>query len=392
MAYHGFFRNVNRPSDLTSPRLLNETVKRLSDNLRLPMQGSYRPKHVYRQLVYLSAGKTSINNVSNKYKCCNSKLMGRTNLTHHLEKITQVEYLLQRQEPLLGKGIVEHLLRRNKLYDFAIDYVNVPYYGQKTEENVEYVVGSQAKRSTTRFYCYASVSCLKGNKRLTLAAIPVKCDDTQPELIERLLHSIEPYQLQVKCLFLDREFYNVKTLRYLHEKEIPFVMPAVRKGKSGGIRQFERGRTSFTTKYPLGKERFEITLHVVACYEKGRKERHGVTYRFFTSNRVNWSPKKVAEQYRKRFGIESSYRQMNVLKGVTTSRCPALRYLYVLIALLLRNIWMAVRFLCFSEPHVGPKTFDASRFVLKDFVEEMRYTIRRYFFHGRRTISRYGEG
>lgn len=47
----------------------------------------------------------------------------------------------------------------------------------------------------------------------------------------------------------------------------------------------------------------------------------------------------MVETYRRRFGIESSYRQINQARLRTSSRSPELRLLAVAIALLLRNLW-----------------------------------------------------
>ena len=48
----------------------------------------------------------------------------------------------------------------------------------------------------------------------------------------------------------------------------------------------------------------------------------------------------VYETYRKRFGIETSYRQMNEVRIRTSTRSPLLRLLFVGIALILRNVWV----------------------------------------------------
>jgi hypothetical protein len=48
----------------------------------------------------------------------------------------------------------------------------------------------------------------------------------------------------------------------------------------------------------------------------------------------------VREQYRHRFGIESSYRQMHEGQARTTTRRPDVRLLLIGIALLLRNAWV----------------------------------------------------
>jgi putative transposase len=50
--------------------------------------------------------------------------------------------------------------------------------------------------------------------------------------------------------------------------------------------------------------------------------------------------RRVAREYRDRFGIESSYRQMNAVRAPTSSRDPALRLLLVVVALFLTNLWV----------------------------------------------------
>jgi IS4 transposase len=51
------------------------------------------------------------------------------------------------------------------------------------------------------------------------------------------------------------------------------------------------------------------------------------------------SPTAVREAYRKRFGIETSYRQLNQSRSRTSSRDPLYRLLLVGLSLFLRNVW-----------------------------------------------------
>ncbi|MDB5346389.1 MAG: transposase [Schlesneria sp.] len=60
----------------------------------------------------------------------------------------------------------------------------------------------------------------------------------------------------------------------------------------------------------------------------------------FAAWHVNGSPPTIARQYRGRFGIESSYRQLNQARIRTCTRDPKLRLLFVAVALLLRNVWV----------------------------------------------------
>jgi hypothetical protein len=65
-----------------------------------------------------------------------------------------------------------------------------------------------------------------------------------------------------------------------------------------------------------------------------------------------WSLKRIYSTYRGRFGIESSYRQSRQARIFTTSRKPWFRFLIFGLSLILRNLWLEVRWLL-GEPKRG---------------------------------------
>ena len=73
----------------------------------------------------------------------------------------------------------------------------------------------------------------------------------------------------------------------------------------------------------------------------------------------------VRETYRARFGIESSYRQMNQARGRTSTRRPELRLLYAGIALVLRNEWVWLHFEVLSTPRRGGRWLRPERLRLR---------------------------
>ncbi len=75
--------------------------------------------------------------------------------------------------------------------------------------------------------------------------------------------------------------------------------------------------------------------------ETGRRRRKRLLY---VVSKVRRTPDEIRELYRKRFGIEKSYRQMNEAKIKTCTREPGLRLLFVGIALVLRNVWVWIHF------------------------------------------------
>ena len=65
------------------------------------------------------------------------------------------------------------------------------------------------------------------------------------------------------------------------------------------------------------------------------------------------SLKRVFDEYRKRFGIESSYRLMNASRARTSSRDPKRRLLFVAVSFILINTWVYVKWESVSVPVGG---------------------------------------
>jgi putative transposase len=96
---------------------------------------------------------------------------------------------------------------------------------------------------------------------------------------------------------------------------------------------------------------FEIC---VSCKNyAGQWEKHGrrtLVYAFwgFRPGSTAW----VRETYRRRFGIETSYRQMNEARLRMCSRNPCLRLLFFGLAMILRNAWVWFHIAIFAR-HYG---------------------------------------
>ena len=85
--------------------------------------------------------------------------------------------------------------------------------------------------------------------------------------------------------------------------------------------------------------------------ERGKRGREAWIYAYWgiRPKRFDW----VKQVYRSRFGIETSYRQMNQCRIRTTTTRFEVRFLYVAIALLLRNLWVWLHHAVLSRPRRG---------------------------------------
>ena len=73
---------------------------------------------------------------------------------------------------------------------------------------------------------------------------------------------------------------------------------------------------------------------------KDGKQRHQKL--LFAAWRVHGSPTEIRELHRRRFGIETSFRQMRQARVNTCTRNPHLRLFFLAVALILRNLWIWV--------------------------------------------------
>ena len=159
-------------------------------------------------------------------------------------------------------------------------------------------------------------------------------------------------------------------------------MPAIRRGKKGGIKQFLRGKKSYKTTYVMGKNEdnsVPIDLWVICRYRKGKRGKYGIEYFAYVVHKVSTSLNYIHQEYRQRFGIESSYRLKNTCRIRTTTKKPTLRLLYVGISFLLVNIWINILWRKISQPRRGGRLIYREIFNLKQMLEFLRQSVDRIY-------------
>jgi Transposase DDE domain len=281
---------------------------------------------------------------------------------------------LQKQLNRALAGRLPRALRRRS-QRLAIDLTLIPYHGQPFRDEVE-VYRSLAKQGTSHFHAYATAYVVLKGQRFTVALTAVTKGEPMKEVLQRLLKQARSVGVKARLVLLDRGFYGVDVIRYLQAARQPFLMPAVIRGKKAddprgpsGTRVFAAKKRSGWFEYTVtgGSKRTATVSICVSCRNyRGRWKRHGRWAMVYAC----WGVKGrscvwVRETYRTRFGIESSYRQMNQARGRTTTRRPELRLLYVGLALLLRNEWVWLHFEVLSTPRRGGRLICLERLRLR---------------------------
>ena len=264
-------------------------------------------------------------------------------------------------------------------HEVAIDLTQVPYHGEAYRDDDE-IRRSMAKSGTTHFHTYASAYLIKRNKRVTVAITYCWAHDSYLDILRRLLTRLEALAIGLKRLLVDREFYATPIIRFLKQQAWQTIMaiPA-RSQKLKTLRQAARysHQQRYTVSSPEhGQEAF--TLHVVCRYSKGRRGQHGIDRFLFAVLGRSWSgtPGQLAEKYRRRFGIETSYRLMNKLRIRTTTRDPKLRLVFFVLAFTLLNLWAYLQWALLAVPRRGGRSLDRSLFRLARFIDFLRDAIR----------------
>jgi hypothetical protein len=263
----------------------------------------------------------------------------------------------EEMEPVISKSLHGRLPKglSKRPRTMAIDMHNCPYYGDKETPGT---YRGQKKASTKTFFAYATLLVLRKGQTYTVGAVSIVNGEELTCIIDKLLAQAAKAGLRPSQLLLDRGFYAAKVMLHLKGKKIPFVIPMIRRGKSGATREnctgttqyFLRGRRGWTTYRwearlrTNGRKGSRVQMTTDVCMaprtRKRGQKKNCAPLVFACYGMKHCSPVEIRELYRKRFHIETSYRQMREGLARTCSRNPVYRLLLVLIAFVLRNVWV----------------------------------------------------
>lgn len=361
---------------LTDSETLDEVLKCLAENFSIETQGAYDQQSLFEILVKAASSGDSIENTAKILK----NIPTANDIRYHLDKINNFE-LLESQINQALKSRIPARIQKGCL-KIAIDLNLIPYYGKPSNEELPYIYRSEAKSGTCSFYAYATLYVLMKNKRITLAIRGVRWSDTTVAIITYLLAELSELKIRVKKLYLDRGFFSTPVIRWLQALDIPFVMPAIRRGKQGGIKQFLKGKKSYKTTYTMTRSKDDsvtFDLWIVCKYRKGKRGKRGIEYFAYVIYKAKASLSYIHQDYRKRFGIESSYRLKNLSRIRTNNKNPVLRLLFVGISFLLVNIWVNLLWLKISRKRRGCRLIYRQLFGFKQMLAFLCQVVERKY-------------
>jgi len=240
---------------------------------------------------------------------------------------------------------------RRRNWMVAIDTNNVPYYGTPTPD----VVGGPKKQGTKQFFCYATAVLLHKRRRYTIALVPVFRNTKPHEIVRALLDQIVEKGLKIRGVTLDTGFDSGETLLLLQDRNLAYSVPLRRIGKGSNARNrcFE-GQHGLVRWMEWTTDKTRRQVRTRTFLWKGRLKTMLFAFQGFSGDRARNVHEQATQSrrlYRRRFGIETSYRQKNQAQARTTSRDPIYRLLLEGIAYLLRQVWVMLTEILAHQSH-----------------------------------------
>jgi len=368
--------------DLSAQEVLQHTQALLEEKLPLNAEGyKCTTDDLFKVLVGIAATRSTLEAV-----CADlvgtpdpQTIRGYVNDQLRVEELPELE---QHLNAALAAEVPSHV--RRQVQEVAIDYHDRPYYGKEDQGQALWVRG-KAKDGTTRFYRVATAYLILNGLRVTLAVRFVLPDDDTVSVVDRLLHRVYAQGIRVSCLLLDKGFEGIALMDYLTRQGQAALIACTIRGTAGGTRALCQGRKSYATVHTFkGKQGKEFTAAVLVCRVFTTARRTGRLHRqaewlLFLELGLRLSPRYARHLYRHRFGIETSYRCEGQVRGWTTAKNPAYRFVLLALAFVLLNVWMHLRWLFTQVPRRGGRWLDTHRFPLQRFIKFLQRALEAWY-------------
>jgi putative transposase len=330
---------------LTDQDTRNEAIERLTTYFPFQADGyECTTEMLFDVLVKAAVTKQTIEAV-----CRDLDVVGGETIRGYLKEQVRVDDLhnLERQ---VNQALVAGLPRRiwKPKLEVAIDLHDEPFYGHEAGV-VALTCGGRANKGTTRFFRLATAYLIFKDMRLTLGLLFVRPEDEPAELVAALLRRLRVLGLKIKRLYLDKGFCAIAVLRYIEHSGWPAILACPIRGKTGGTRALCQGRASYLSQHTFKSQAYgayTVPVAVVRTYtshRRSKRKKRRATWLVFVILNCRLHPKTVRKYYRRRFGIETSYRCIRQVRAWTTSRNGTLRFLLMSLGFILVNLWIELR-------------------------------------------------
>ena len=307
--------------------------------INLPENAEYSFQDTLNVLLRAATSTTnSIESASNdlRIKTPNKNVPSADSIHDYINS-NSIDYLMSSFRQI-NTEIIQHANLKGTYQDAAIDFHDIPYYG---DINTPGIRGIKPKNGTSWGYSFCSLDII-GSIKLTLDVIDINgLAKNYSILMESMMQRLKSMEINLRTLFMDREFFNDSTISALQRLNKNYVIAARSNKKINAIllehkKKFGETSTFFEYQFEKGGPKFIIVAVLNPKYDpNAKKDKGNNEYHLFATNLAvnNESDfiKKIPEEYRKRWNIETGYRVKNAFKIRTCSKSPIVMSLFFLI-------------------------------------------------------------
>jgi len=288
----------------------------------------------------------------------------------HTLRRDQIEYTAHFLFYRLATTILD--LDRSRIV--SIDFVDNPYHGLPLDDDGE-LCRTSPTDGTTTCHRYCTAYLVSDGKPVTLALTYVRSDEAKADAVERVLDRVAAYPFDVDLVLADRGFYIGRVIRRSRDLGA-VVMPVQKRGRR--MKEKLDTHRSYMTTYRMfeGSEReLQFPLAAAVSYHNGDRGKHGKVVRGYVACDLgDRTPTQVERRYRKRSAIETSYRLFREARATTTTQDPIVRFAFVVVAFLLENVWLVLRWAVVARPRRGGRDLP-EQFTFVTFRDWIRHAL-----------------
>ncbi|MFX1238818.1 MAG: hypothetical protein ACFFAS_08740 [Promethearchaeota archaeon] len=269
-----------------------------------------------------------------------------------------------------------------KTLKIAFDYKKQLYYGKKDDPHV---IGILAEKGTKKAFKWHTCAIVIKGLELQVGSKMIRKGEKKGPFIREMIEYLESLGFTIELSVMDKEYHVKEVFKYLNAIGITYITPVkdsktlkalkeeslkdpalrVRKYRIKDGYQRGKGYKYYTHEIGFYAKRNKDFNKLRSQYKNKTREKKDILSDIFVlaSNQEFCAPivkkkhkfYKVRGDYKSRWRIETSYREVIPFISYSTSKIPKIRNLYFIVALLLYNLWVIMNVLLHEKKSWQPK-------------------------------------
>jgi len=249
-----------------------------------------------------------------------------------LGECASFDLILQEYKNFVKRNIeaVKRQIRRRR-FIIAIDETYEPFYGRI--KNLWIHDYTNGVKGATGSYKYIVLSIVSGDLRYILLTIPIPKISMEKDYYVNELVIFAKSLIPVEFALLDRGFYTWGVIKVLQELKLGYIILVPKHAKFKGWLKKGAGLHEHQGELNRGKTAYKINTYIAVL-----PDYKGFDWVFATNIKYDEIFRYV-RYYKKRWGIETTFRVHDEVKIKTKSLKPVIRFALFVFECMLYNVW-----------------------------------------------------